>query len=78
MRCKRVREDLAVRILSESWHGPLDAASAEHLDGCAACAAERRQLRDTRALLSRVPLQAFDALEAAVPEPAAPRKAREP
>ncbi len=80
MRCERAREDLTVQILSAGRHGPPDAASAEHLDGCAACAAEHRRLRHTRALLSRVPLEAFDALQAGadVREPAAPRGTRGP
>jgi anti-sigma factor RsiW len=79
MRCERVREDLTVRLLSQGRSGPLDAASAAHLDGCAACAAEHRRLRHTRALLSRVPLEAFDALggPAAVPKPATARGTRE-
>jgi predicted anti-sigma-YlaC factor YlaD len=60
VQCEQIRRELAVLALTGDRHGGLDAASTEHLDGCADCTAEQRRLADVTRMLSRVGLGDFE------------------
>lgn len=64
VQCEQTRKELAVLALTGAREGGLDAASAEHLDDCADCTAERQRLADVTRMLSRVGLSAFEGIAA--------------